>query len=106
MIQRAKKSSGGSGSSRRAILARKTEEVVSTRDGPRAPIPKECKVEDMFPPYEQGIGYNLGAIKHRPDYDPNGCQLSSIRPGVAPQLRGRVYKQLESELMALGETCK
>ncbi|GAB5360422.1 hypothetical protein AAMO2058_000626600 [Amorphochlora amoebiformis] len=84
MIQRAKKSSGGSGSSRRAILARKTEEVVSTRDGPRAPIPKECKVEDMFPPYEQG------------------CQLSSIRPGVAPQLRGRVYKQLESELMALG----
>eukprot|EP00466_Bigelowiella_natans_P009977 jgi/Bigna1/80012/fgenesh1_pg.67_\ len=101
MIQRAARvkaaaAAGGSGvapsSGRRGRRKKKKNVVVSSNyyldaNAPRAKIPNECHPEaNMLPVLTSG-----------------SVSLSSSRPTIAPFLKsGRVYKQLETELIELG----
>eukprot|EP00471_Norrisiella_sphaerica_P004428 CAMPEP_0184483116 /NCGR_PEP_ID=MMETSP0113_2-20130426/4735_1 /TAXON_ID=91329 /ORGANISM="Norrisiella sphaerica, Strain BC52" /LENGTH=637 /DNA_ID=CAMNT_0026863301 /DNA_START=74 /DNA_END=1987 /DNA_ORIENTATION=+ len=85
MIQRARaKAIGGSGRRTGPILRRGAKAVFPPADAPMAPIPKDCQPQSMFQDRQPGIS------------------LGSVQPTLAPNLRGRVYKQLESELLELG----
>eukprot|EP00469_Lotharella_globosa_P007975 CAMPEP_0167783230 /NCGR_PEP_ID=MMETSP0111_2-20121227/6954_1 /TAXON_ID=91324 /ORGANISM="Lotharella globosa, Strain CCCM811" /LENGTH=289 /DNA_ID=CAMNT_0007674143 /DNA_START=1 /DNA_END=870 /DNA_ORIENTATION=+ len=80
--QRAKENKGAPLTRRRHVKEEKA--LPFNKDGPKADIPSLCRPKAMFPALEPGV------------------HLSSVFPCVAPQLRGRVYKQLESELLELG----
>lgn len=81
MIQRQRKLKQQGG--RKTILKRDLPGYVSATT-PLAKIPEECKGKEVLPPV------------------PVGTSLTSYKPNMAPTLRGRVYKQLETELLVLG----